>query len=66
MRLTFGGTIIVYILTKFYRIDITAYEFNNTLSFAITLIILSMIFGQLIFPINIIYGLIKKKNKSIN
>ncbi len=28
----------------------------------ITLIVVLMIVGQLIFPINIIYGLIKKKN----
>lgn len=62
--LTFGGTLIVWILTKFYRTEIMEYEFNNNLTLIITLIILLMIIGQLIFPINIIYGLIKKKNKT--
>lgn len=63
--LTFGGTLIVWILTKFYRTEIMEFEFNNNLTLIITLIILLVIVGQLIFPINIIYGLIKKKNKTI-
>ncbi len=62
--LTFGGTLFVWILTKFYRTEIMEYEFNNNLTLIITLIIVLMIIGQLIFPINIIYGLIKKKNKT--
>ncbi|MBT0607785.1 cbb3-type cytochrome c oxidase subunit I [Aequorivita echinoideorum] len=62
--LTFGGTLVVWILTKFYRTEIMEYEFNYNLTLMITLIILLMIVGQLIFPINIIYGLIKKKNKT--
>ncbi len=64
ISLTFGGTLIVWILTKFYRTEIMEYEFNNNLTLIITLIILLMVVGQLIFPINIIYGLIKKKNKT--
>lgn len=62
--LTFGGALIVWILTKFYRTEFMEYEFNNNLTLIITLIIFLMIIGQLIFPINIIYGLIKKKNKT--
>ena len=62
--LTFGGTSVVWILTKFYRTEFMEYEFNNNLTLVITLIILLMVIGQLIFPINIIYGLIKKKNKT--
>ena len=62
--LTFGGILIVWILTKFYRTEIMEYEFNNNLSLIITLIVLIMIVGQLIFPINIIYGLTKKRNKT--
>ncbi|WP_299523685.1 cbb3-type cytochrome c oxidase subunit I [Winogradskyella sp.] len=62
--LTFGGTLVVWILTNFYRTEIMEYEFNNNLTLIITLIILLIIIGQLIFPINIIYGLIKKKNKT--
>lgn len=61
--LTFGGTVVVWILTQFYRTELMQYEFNNNLTLIITLIILLMILGQLIFPINIIYGLIIKKNK---
>ena len=62
--LTFGGTLLVRILTKFYRPEFLEYEFNNNLTLIISLIILLMIIGQLIFPINIIYGLTKKKNKT--
>ena len=64
LGLTFGGIIVVWILTKFYRTETMEYEFNNNLTLIITLIIILMIVGQLIFPINIIYGLIKKKNKT--
>lgn len=60
--LTFGGILVVWILSKFYRTEIIEYEFNNNLTLIITLIVLLMIVVQLIFPINIIYGLIKKKN----
>ncbi|WP_203257597.1 cbb3-type cytochrome c oxidase subunit I [Hyunsoonleella ulvae] len=62
--LTFGGIILIWVLTKFYRTEIMEYEFNNNLTLIINMIILLMIIGQLIFPINIIYGLIKKKNKT--
>ncbi|MBO0321436.1 cbb3-type cytochrome c oxidase subunit I [Muricauda sp. CAU 1633] len=61
--LTFGGTFLVWVLTKFYRTEIMEYEFNNYLSMVITIVILLIILGQLIFPINIIYGLIKRKDK---
>lgn len=59
--LTFGGTFLVWFLNKFYRPEIMDYKFNNNLSLIITLIVLIMIAGQLIFPINIIYALTKKK-----
>ncbi|WP_308993955.1 hypothetical protein QLS71_013885 [Mariniflexile litorale] len=59
--LTFGGTLVLWILTKLYRTEIMEYEFNNNLTLIITLIILLMMVGQIIFPINIIYGMIKKK-----
>ena len=58
---TFGGTLVVWILTKFYRSEIMEFEFNDNLTLIITLIILLMIIGQIIFPINIIYTLIKRK-----
>ncbi|OHX63959.1 hypothetical protein [Flammeovirga pacifica] len=59
--LTFGGPLMVWVVTKFYRTEIMDYEFNINLTLIITLIVLVMILGQLIFPINIIYGLVKKK-----
>lgn len=62
--LTFGGTIAVWILSRFYRTEIMEYEFNNNLTSIITLIIMLLILGQILFPINIIYGLVKKKNKT--
>ena len=62
--LTFGGVLAVWILSNFYRTEIMEYEFNNNLNLIITLIILIMIFGQFIFPINIIRGLIIKKDKT--
>jgi len=62
--ITFGGILIVLILTQFYRNELMEYEFNNNLTFFVTLFILLVFFAQLIFPINIIYGLIKKKNKT--
>ena len=64
ISLTFGGTLMAWILTKFYRPEIMEYEFNNYLTLIITLIVLLVVFGQIIFPINIIFGLINKKNKT--
>ncbi|WP_104734524.1 cbb3-type cytochrome c oxidase subunit I [Hanstruepera ponticola] len=60
ITLTFGGILIVLILTQCYRNEIMEYDFNNNLTLSITLILITVIFGQLIFPINIIRGLIKK------
>lgn len=60
--LTFGTPLAVWILSNFYRTETMEYEFNNNLTLIITLIILIMVFGQLIFPINIIRGLMIKKN----
>ena len=59
--LTFGGVFFVWILSKLYRPEIMDYKFNNNLSLIITLVVLIIIAGQLIFPINIIYALTKKK-----
>lgn len=62
--LTFGGPLVVWILTLFYRTEIMEYGFNNNLTIIITLILLLIVLGQLVFPINIIYGFIKRKNKT--
>lgn len=64
IAITFGGPLIVWVLTKFYRPEIMEYRFNDNLTFIITIIILLILIGQIIFPINIIYGMISKRNKT--
>lgn len=61
IALTFGGIMFIRILAQLFREPMLEYEFNNYLTLIITLIILLMIVGQLIFLINIIYGLRTKK-----
>ena len=58
--LTFGGSLMLWILPYFYSLDPLAYAFNNNLTAAITLSALVMLIGQILFPINIVYGLLKK------
>ena len=62
--LTFGGTLVCLVLSQLYREGVMEYEFNNSLTLIIMLIILIMILGQIIFPINIICGLIKRDNET--
>ncbi len=62
--LTFGGILFVLILAQLYREKVMGNDFNNNLTLIITLISLIIILGQIIFPINIIYGLIKKNSKT--
>lgn len=62
--LTFGGILFVFILTRLFKEDILEYEFNNLLTSIITLIIIIITLGQIIFPINIINALLKKKNQT--
>jgi hypothetical protein len=64
--LTFGGTMFAWVLTKFYRTDFRYYDFNTNLTFAISLFILLVMVGQLFLLINIIYGILNKKNKASN
>jgi hypothetical protein len=54
----------VIILGQLYRTEVMDFEFNNNLTLIITLIILIPVVGQIIFPINIIYGILKKKDKT--
>ena len=58
--LTFGGSLMLWILPKFYSVDAFAYAYNN-LTIAITLSALVMLIGQILFPINIVYGLLKNR-----
>jgi heme/copper-type cytochrome/quinol oxidase subunit 1 len=64
IALTFGGILLIWILAQLFRESIMEYDFNNNLTFGIYLIALIAIFGQLIYPINIISGIIRKRNKT--
>lgn len=64
MTLTFGGILLIWILAQLFRESIMEYNFNNNLTFAIYLIALIAIFGQIIYLINIISGMIRKRNKT--
>ena len=61
IALTFGGILLIWILAQLFRESIMAYDFNSNLTLAIYLIALIAVFGQIIYPINIISGLIKNK-----
>ncbi|MCH3883419.1 cbb3-type cytochrome c oxidase subunit I [Tenacibaculum aquimarinum] len=64
IALTFGGILLIWILAQLFRESIMEYNFNNNLTSAIYLIALIATFGQIIYPINIISGIIKKRNKT--
>ena len=64
VALTFGGIFLILILNEFFRKSIMEYDFNENLTMVIYLISAVVIFGQIIFPINIISGIIKKRNKT--
>lgn len=61
IALTFGGILLIWILSQLYRESIVEFDFNDNLTLAIYLIVLISVIGQIIFPINIISGLIKNK-----
>ncbi|WP_179320903.1 cbb3-type cytochrome c oxidase subunit I [Winogradskyella helgolandensis] len=64
VTLTFGGIFLILILNEFFRKSIMEYDFNENLTMVIYLISAIVIFGQIIFPINIISGIIRKQNKT--
>jgi heme/copper-type cytochrome/quinol oxidase subunit 1 len=64
VALTFGGILLILILNEFFRKSIMEYDFNENLTMVIYLITAVVIFGQIIFPINIIRGIIQKRNKT--
>ena len=64
IALTFGGILLILILAQLFRESIMEYNFNNNLTLAIYSIALIAIFGQIIFPINLINGIMKKRNKT--
>nr|WP_321237195.1 cbb3-type cytochrome c oxidase subunit I [uncultured Psychroserpens sp.] len=65
VALTFGGIFLILILNEFFRKSIMEYHFNENLTIIIYLISAIVIFGQIIFPINIIRGIIKKPNRDL-
>ena len=64
VTLTFGGIFLILILNEFFRKSIMEYDFNENLTMVIYLLSAVVIFGQIILPINIISGIIKKRNKT--
>ncbi len=67
--LTFGGIILILILSKLYREPktdtiLSDFDFNQNLDIIIFVILLIAIFGQVIYPINLISGIIKKREKT--
>jgi heme/copper-type cytochrome/quinol oxidase subunit 1 len=62
--LTFGGIFLILVLNEFFRKSIMEYDFNENLTMVIYLISAIVIFGQIIFPINIINGILKKRKKT--
>ena len=64
ISLSFGGILLIWILKQLFRESIMEYDFNNNLTLAIYLIALIAILGQIIYPINIISGIIRKRNKT--
>lgn len=61
--LTFGGICAVWMLSRLHKFTNTEHSFNDNTTIIIMLIVLLILVGQLIFPINIIYGFINKKKK---
>ena len=67
--LTIGGLLIIWVLLQLYREPETEtllsdFDFNKNLNIATFIITLIVIFGQIVYPINIIRGIIKKQNKT--
>ncbi len=62
LMLTFGGMLTVFILSQLHRSDRMEYTFNQHLEASIALIVLLILLGQVILPVNIVYGLIKNHN----
>lgn len=64
ITLTVTGIILIWILAQLFRETTMENDFNNNLTLAIYLIALISIFGQIFYLINILSGLIRKRNKT--
>lgn len=69
IALTIGGLLLIRILLQLFREPETEtlmsdFDFNENLNIAMFIITVIVIFGQIIYPINIIRGIIIKRNKT--
>ena len=67
--LTIGGLLLIRILLQLFREPETEtllsdFDFNENLNIVMFIVALIMIFGQIVYPINIIRGIIIKRNKT--
>lgn len=63
--MTIGGLLVIRILFELYReqkaeSQLFDYKFNENLNMITLIISLIILFGQIIYPINLIIGLIKR------
>ena len=63
LGLIYGGALILWILSQSFRSDFMEYKFNDNLSLAVMLVLILIILGQLVFPINLIYALTRKRKR---
>lgn len=66
LSLTFGGILLIWILSQLFRESIIDYGFNENLTLVIYIIALIAIAAQILYPQNIIRGLIKRSTKINN
>lgn len=66
ITLTFGGILLIWIFAQLFRESVMESNFNEILTFAIYLTTLIAVLGQIFFLVNIINGLMKKKNVNQN
>ena len=63
---TIGGILLIWILSHFFNESPLEYEINDKIRTIIYIIVLLSIFGQIVFPINILIALLSKRNKITN
>jgi heme/copper-type cytochrome/quinol oxidase subunit 1 len=67
--LTFGGIIFIFTLSQLYREPktdtiLSDFDFNQNLDIITFITLLITIFGQVIYPVNLIRGILKKQKKT--
>ena len=61
--LTFGGILLVWGLTQWYSASIYDFHYKDQLTYSIIILFALTVAGQLLFPLNILIGLLKKNKK---